>query len=385
MNARVAWRTIVSLLPLVLLAFVAPESRSAEGDWCSSVVVRPDRRWQSTRPCVRAWNDSEVANRAGVVLLGSFKDVSTKEDRSSHPQCGGPFTHQTTAAYIASIRSLRPSGSSPILFVHMSRFELISPSHVQAKGFRASYLLKTKTTISRVADFFRLDRSPACRGACRWTETAQGLEQAIDSAGPGPTHEEVVYYVTLRNASTHRFAPLAAVADLTNPDYRQWRVQRAKSALREGGYDAVMLNQKFAQYFQKKGYWLGSSWCPNVSSCTGHPDTIFSAQPDGYGFANYVAGWVALAQDLQSANVPYVVRLTPHPWLTTSDDPSTPGTDEASQIRTVLQGAHLVLIDAGNTGPSLSITEWTEQLRRSGVRVLPVDKRCGFAKETPGR
>lgn len=212
-----------------------------------------------------------------------------------------------------------------------------------------------------------------------------GIDRAIDAAGPGPTHEEAVYYVSLRDFSKKSFGPLAAVADLRNPAYRKWRVQRAKLALKEGGYDAVTLNHKFSQYYQERGYWLGSSWCPNLSNCAGKLDTIFSAQPDGYGFAEYVTGWVTLARDLRSAEVPYVVRLAPHPWLTVADDPATREVDEASQIRSVLKGARLVMLDASNTGPDLSIWDWADQLRRSGVTVLIVDKRCGFVKKAVSR
>jgi len=297
------------------------------------------------------------------------------------------------AVYISSIQIRRPSNMAPILFVHATRFDLVSPTHIETEGFRSSFLLRTKTPISKVESFFKSDPSRNCNGLCRWEfrrlggqeQTAMGIDRAIDAAGPGPTHEEVVYYVSLRNLPKKTFAPLAAVADMTNPAYREWRVRRAKLALQEGGYDAVTLNQKFSQYYKDKGYWLGSSWCPDISNCTGKPDTIFSARPDGYGFAEYVAGWVALAHDLQSAEVPYVVRLIPHPWLTVADDPSTPEIDEASQIRSVLKGARLVMLDSGNTGPDFSITEWAEQLRLSGVSVLLVDKRCGYAKKAMSR
>jgi hypothetical protein len=152
--------------------------------------------------------------------------------------------------------------------------------------------------------------------------------------------------------------------------------------LSEGGYDAVMLNEKFAQYEEKPGgggYWLGSSWCPDVSRCVGD-SSAFSAQPDSYGFANYVDGWVALARDLEAAGVPYMVRLIPNPWLRSADDPST-DFQEFSRIKSVLKGALLVMLDAANTGSGLSIEDWTRQLRASGVRVLPIDSRCGYAKE----
>jgi len=276
----------------------------------------------------------------------------------------------------------------PILFIHATRFELVSPSHIEADGFRSSFLLTTKTPISKVENFFESDYSTACEGDCRWAfQHSKGPDQsdtridlAIDAKRPGPTHENVVYYVSLRDSSSKSFSPLAAVADLTNAAYREWRVKRAKIAIQKGGYDAVMLNHKFPQYDEETEYWLGSSCCSNVSNCLRKPDTILSARPDGYGFAEYVEGWVALAQDLRSAGVPYVVRLIPHPWLTRADDPATPEINEASQIRSVLKGARLVMLDAGNTGPTLSITEWAEQLRLAGVRVLLVDKRCGYAK-----
>lgn len=391
MRARADRIFLTIWLPLAFLACSVPASGNAEeseGDWCSSVVVRPDRRWQSIKPCVRAWSDGEVAIEADIVLLGSYQDVTVSEDRSVNPQCGGPFTHENNAAYISALKALRPEGDEPTLFVHRSRFDLVSPSHAEADGFQASFLVKTKTLISKVEDFFRSDHSSRCRGKCRWMLrrpggpewTEMGLDGAINAAGPGPTHEEVVYYVSLRNFLKQSFSPHAVLADLTNAGYRKWRVERARRALEEGRYDAVMLNHKFDQYYKGKGFWLGSSSCPDVTSCTGKPGNIFSAEPDGYGFSDYVEGWVALAKDLKSADVPFVIRLNPNPWLTRSDDPSTPEIDEAAQIRSVLSSALFVIVDAANTGWGLSMSHWTKQLSLSGVRVVPVDSRCGYAK-----
>ncbi len=396
MTARIRSRIFVSFLSIVLMATVGLESKGAERieqDWCSSVVVRPDRRQQATGKCDLVWSESEVAKKAGVVLMGGYQDVSAEEDRSGLPYCGGPYTHQRNAAYIKSIRALRPKGEEPILFAHMARSDLVSASHIQAEGFRSGFLVKTKTPISKVAESLRSDQSPDCQGACRWAfrrpdhpeegpHNFEAATRAIDSSGPGPTHEEVVYYVSLRQPAQKIKIPHAAVANLTNPDYRSWRVQRYKRALGEGGYDAVMLNEKFAQYFGGGvDYWLGSSTCLDVSRCTGKPDTIFSAKPDDYGFAEYVAGWVAFARDLKAADVPYMVRTVPHPWLTNADDPSTPEVNEALEIESVLEGARLVLLGAGNTGPTLSISDWERDLSESGVRILPVDGRCGYAKK----
>lgn len=335
----------------------------ASGDWCSPVVVRPPRRWKSVRPCVRIWSNTQVATRAEIVIFGGYKDVFEDENPSSNPMCGRPFTHEANAGYIADIRSQRTAwrlkrrspATKPIFFVHMSRFDLVSLEHAKSPGFQPSFLVKTQTPISQVIGFFESDQSTVCMGKCKWG---------------GPTQGDAVYYVSVKYPREKTYFPLAMIADLQNPAYRQWRVQRAKRFLTLGGFDAVMLNHKFDQY-ATNNYVLGSPWCQNLTRCK-VDSSMWSALPDEYSLTEYVDGWVSLAADLKAAGVPYVVRLSPNPWLTHSP--------EAVRIHSVLDGALLVMVNAGNVGWQKTIQGWMRKLRREGVNVLPIDSRCGLMK-----
>jgi len=117
------------------------------------------------------------------------------------------------------------------------------------------------------------------------------------------------------NQVRDRFWPTAAIADLRNPAYRAWRVALARRSIKIGGYDAVLLNEKFHMY--REPYWIGSERAPDVAALReAGDDTLWSAPPNGYGHAEYLEGWLALARDLRAAGVPYALLGVPAgPWV----------------------------------------------------------------------
>ena len=360
----------------------------ATGDWCSRVAVRPDRRFTSIQSCTRTWTPAELSRDIDFVLLGEFNDVLASEAISKVPKCGGMFSHENNRLFIREINQSVPDTGRRPKTVHMTRLELVSPPHIQAKGFKSDFLLRTTTPLENVEKFFSRDRSKICRGRCRFVfrrkigneQTEIGLDRAIDERGRPNQHANSVYYISMRNREQISFSPHAVVADLRNPEYRAWRIKRLKASLEAGGYDAIMLNHKFGQYWTRQGYWLGSAACPDISRCTNGIGNIFSAPPDGYGYAEYVEGWVAFARDLDAAGIPYVVRLAPNPWLTKADSRSTPDIDERQSIRSVLLRADTVLLSASNVGYLGSIDRWHEQLRREGANIVPINETCGYSK-----
>jgi len=380
------------LPPVTSALHAAPATLSAqgetEGDWCSRVAIRPDRRFSSVKPCVRTWSAEELTREADFVLLGTFKDVLSSEDISKRPQCGGPFSHENNHSFIQSIKEASGRDGNRPRVVHMSRFELLSPAHLAADGFRSNFLLRTTTPLSEVNRFFSEDQSSSCRGKCRFSfrrkngneRTAIGMDNAIDARGETGRHEGSVFYVSMRHKEEMTFSPHAVVADLRNAEYRAWRVKRVRSAIDAGGYDAVLLNHKFDQYYLREGFWLGSATCPDVARCTNGNGNIFSARPVGYGYAEYVEGWAALSRDLDTAGIPYMVIVPPNPWLIKADSKTTPTIDERELIRSVLRRADTLLLSASNIGPRGSSDRWAELLRREGANVVPVNEMCGYSK-----
>lgn len=372
--------------PLIVSAAAgAPATRAAEPrnlDWCARVAVRPMRRMQPGRGCNPALAPRDVAARADLVLLGSTYDVGADENPKRN-SCGGPFSHENNRDFIAEVRGLRRS-ARPIRFVHMSRFELVDARQAALPGFDPQFLLRRAAGTRDPAQFFSADRSPQCQGKrCRWDfrrwetkSSVMSLKDPIDRPHAGNSRD-IVYYLTRPGKDDTVFGPLAALADLRDRDYRAWRVDLAKHAIELGQYDALMLNHKFDQYFLP-GFWLGSDRYPTVKAYVESKDSVWSAAPQDYGYAEYVAGWHAMAADLRRAGVPFAVQLTPNPWLRKADDPASPQ-DERQLILAAVQSASIVILDVANTY-GRSPDEWEALVGAKGAKVVRVDSRCGFER-----
>lgn len=380
----------VALFPLACRADPPPPPPGAIYDWCSSVVLRPDeRRREEGARCVAAWTDAEIAAGAELVLLGSYADVE-RENAATSPtsRCVVPETHRARGRYVADLRARRAEvGGPPLRFVHMHRFDLVSAPLAAEPGFRADFLLTTDRPWREVEAFFAADRSPRCGpDGCRWSHAPGGFEDrargawlrdSIDAAGGPGRAESVVYYLARAAQIQNRFWPTAAIADLRNPGYRAWRVALAKRALEVGGYDAIALNQKFHMY--RAPYWIGSEKARDVAALRADgDDTLWSAPPRGYGYPEYVTGWVALANDLRAAGVPYaIVDFPAWPWeRERADDPSTPARDEGRSIREVAKGARIVLLERHARSDPRGLEAWAAELRAAGVEVFWMDTSC---------
>jgi hypothetical protein len=352
--------------------------------------VRPDerRREQGAR-CVAAWSDEQIAAAAEVVLIGSHNDVDRDNAATVPPtRCAFGETHRARRRYVDALREKRAkAGGAPLRVVHMTRFDLVSAALAAEPGFRADFLTRTDRPWSFVLDFFAADRSPLCgTDGCRWSHAIgawedrfQGawLRDSIDASGGPKRHESVVYYIVRANQVRDRFWPTAAIADLRNPDYRAWRVAMAKRSIEIGGYDAVLLNHNFFMYQQP--FWIGTDAIPDVAALRADGDTRWSAPPRGYGYPEYVEGWVALARDLRAANVPFAVQLNQWPWLVqNADDPSTTDRDEGRMIRGAASGARIFLLERRARSDVAGLDAFASELRTAGVEVVWTDSLCGF-------
>lgn len=363
----------------------SPANREAEPgrlDWCARVAVRPMRRMQPGKGCKPYMAPRDVAAEADLVLLGSSLDVGAEENPKRN-SCGGPFSHENNRAFITEVRDLRRS-AQPIRFFHMSRFELVTARQAALPGFDPQFLVQRAVGTRDPAQFFAADRSPQCQGKrCGWdfgrweTRSSEiSLKDLIDRRDAGNSRN-AVYYLPRAGSDDRIFGPFAALADLRDRAYRAWRVDLAKRAIELGEYDAVILNHKFDHYFLP-GFWLESDRYPTATAYVESKDSVWSAAPQDYGYAEYVAGWHALAADLRRAGVPFAVALTPHPWLSEADDRAS-SQDERALILQAVQSASTVILDVATTY-GRSPDEWKALVGAKGAKVVRVDSRCGFER-----
>jgi hypothetical protein len=377
-------------------AVAAPPAPEPTYDWCAPVVVVPDLvRSEVAGACVGRWTDEEIAAGARVALVGSSADVARANAASIAPaHCGIAETHRDRGRFVANLRALRArAGGAPLRVVHQHRFDIVPATLAAEPGFRADFLVATDRPWSEVTAFFARDRSPLCGAdGCRFSFAHGGFEERgrgawlrdwIDASGGPRRHESVVYYLARTRHVQRLFWATAALADQRNPAYRAWRVEQAKRALEIGGYDAIALNAKFHQY--REPWWIASPRAPDVATVRERwEDGLWTAPPRGYGYAEYVEGWVALAADLRAAGVPYAITSLPAwPWPKVgADDPATRDRDEGRMIRDVVRGARIALLETRRDAAGLEA--WAAELTRAGVEVVRVDTRCGYGRPARG-
>lgn len=384
-----------ALLALALLAGRAQAGEPVRLDWCAPVAWQADQARQDGDRCIARFSEAEMA-RARLVAVGTSWDVTEPDFVHRTGRCAPSQRHAENRARWQRIRERHAErGGERLWIVHAHRFDLVTDTLAMAPEFDGAFLLRTTRPWSDVLAFFERDRSPLCApGGCRWSdahganeerEDGPSLAASIERVGGKGLVRKVVYYVGRGSNEQSTFSPVGVVADLRNAKYRAWRVAEAKRALAAGGYDAIVLNQKFHQYREQKGgYWLGSERLPDPSAIRAGGDTPLTAPPLGYGYPDYVAGWSALAAELRAAGVPYAVTDLPaDPFLDRADDPATPDRDEAQAIREVLRGAAVVLLDQGRWSREARIEALAAELRGAGVDVIRVDSRCGLGGQEP--
>jgi len=395
-KGAVATAPLALALGLGLAVGMGPrEAQAVSYDWCAPVVVRPDMRIQNPSTCTSIWTDAEIGSGAEVVLLGDFTDVAQPVVTAPGRLCYPSPSHAANKPYVTRLRSARAAAGNgkPLYLVHMSRFDLVPYSFAALAPFDDAMLLTTDRPWSQVTGFFTGDQSAACAaGGCSWSDSWGGdatrnpppyrLRDYIDRAGGAGRYQRVVQYLSRPDDPRIHWAS-SAIADLRNASYRAWRVAEAKAAIQVGGYDAIDLNHKLAQY--RSAHWIDSPGIQDVASLNASGDTYWTAPPRGYGYSEYVQGWNQLARDLKAAGVPYEVTISWRAWGGNSYDDGATSIREDDLIREALRGAKVVLFD--RTSDQALTPEYTQavaQLAAYGPKIYGFDLACGYGKTPPG-
>jgi Fibronectin type III domain len=351
-------------------------------EWCSSFAVRPDQRMlvnNYPNECVPAWSVAALGDSNVRFALIGGEDVATPQFTPYPRACAGvafpydadgdgvPFgaTFRDLGAYTSAVKARRTArGGPPIEFVHEHRFDLLGAPLLAQPEYARTFPLRTATPFADVLSFYADDTTLDCTGpyppgecafhpASRlYTESYpyyadKRIQDFVDARGPVNDHESVVYYMARSISSPKWHSPLAILANQTVPEYRAWRVAEAGKLRPIANVDFVELNQKFNQYLPSTPHWIGApgSIFEDVHEVNVSGDSPWTAPPIGYGLAEYLQGWRALAADLRAAGVPFAVQSTPLSFLGNLyyDDPRTPG-DDTELIREATRDADLVLL-----------------------------------------
>jgi hypothetical protein len=405
MDRIAAARTRAVLAAAVLAAASAwpPAARAVEQlDWCAPIAVRPDARFYTQAPaCEPWWPDDEIARRADLVFDG-FLHPSISPVAPDASNCWGPETMASSGAYHARLRALAAGYGRSLVFVYASRLDLVDRATAGTPGLRPEFLVDTDSSWRSVTDFFVRDRTPTCGCGCEWSDDASALGQApgqrlrdlIDAVGaPGSYATKVFYGIRPSSGGSaagapRRFFGSSAIADQSNADYRAWRIEHLRDAIETGDYDYVSLNEKFSQYLPgRPEEWFGGDAIPDVAAYVGTADGGWTAQPRSYGYLQYLAGWIAFADDLEAAGIPFSVTLTPFPWAadTLYDDASTPDVDEAELVKAVARRTPLVLLTRAAQFDDAEHAAIVADIESAGTaHVVTIDPRCGYGSP-PGR
>lgn len=381
---------------LALAVHALPARASAPLDWCAPMAVRADSRWWSYSPCESWWKPDTIARDADFVFGGFATPAAPNAVTPDTWGCTGATSQATSRAYHDDLRARAAARGRTLTIVYMGRFDLVNRAFAAAPGFDASFLVDSAVPFSQALDFFHLDNSVPCTCGCDWGDgpgpasvpPGTRLRDLIDaSGGPNAYQSKVYYAIRPSSGGTVEGAPRtfygsSAIADQTNPAYRAWMIQQTREILVAGGFDAVELNHKLHQYLPTQvPPWWGGPKAPTVEQYLSADDTLWSGRPAHYGYAEYLAGWSALADDLTAAALPFTVLLSTAVWRANDyyDDPATPALDEGTLIRGVARKAKYVFLER-NSG--VSDAEWAAillDIQAPGTAtVVPVQTGCGF-------
>lgn len=390
----------ICVLVIIVCGSGVPSRAVEQLDWCAPIVVRPETRFYTfSPPCEPWWPDDEIARRADFIF-GGFQRPTTSTLPPDQSTCFGPNTMENSKAYSDRLRARAATYGRTLHFIYMARFDLVDRQTATTPGFDPDYLLDSRKRWRETTDFFTRDTSQACACGCDWTtdvvpgSNATRMRDIVDAAGgPGTYERKISYANPLGTGGTaagapRLFAGLSLIADQTNPAYRAWRMDHIRDAMTAGGFDLIELNHKFQHFVPNDPPpWWGGSGAPNVSAYLAADITPWSSQPIAYGYREYLAGWAALADDLDAAGIPYVVNTTPFPWRPHSiyDDPATPDIDESAILRDVVQRAKFVFLQPFAQVPQAEFDSVVAQIEAGGIAtVVRFDAGCGNGSP-PGR
>lgn len=379
---------------VVVAAIMASSAARADSDaYCGTYFDQPDIVRFNGSCSTLATPEGLVSSTGTYFTMGDAFEAAaptiTWAGRGVTP-CKDDATPSSSIAY----RQRTPGGHS----ILAARFDLVPVPLMSSAGFDPDFILDTATSWASVTAFFDDDASADCSGGCTWSDNYGGAGGHADFAEPyrlrdliddaGGDYRTKVYYLPDSTTETD-YGPEAAMGDLSNAEYRAWRVADVRALLATGAYDMVMLNHKFCQWRFGNENWLNGDLgtacgesgqvISDVTKLHAANSQLFTAEPTGYGWTEYVQGWAAMADDLKAAGVPFAVYLSDDYWTSTStyDDPATADVNEATLITdTAEDDADLVILDYGDNGRGASHGV-VKLLQAAGREVLVVDQRCG--------
>lgn len=378
-------------------------------DWCASIVIRPDTFISGPPTCTTRLSKVEVAQANIVYMSGEFNvaasEVSTNpplrfqlhdsSNSSNTSTCwyDGYKKPSNIKKFTDELKTLRSSGLPPLISIYAARFDLVTSPESQVAGFKSSWAVDSATPWTTFQSFITTDRSsPDCINGCRWSDSDQAsnpaldgadigyrLRDALDRSGGPNTYQKKVYYLTRGYPGKTVFYPNGLLMRQNNAEYQVWAVTRVKKEMGEAGSTYVELNNKFFQY---KGSKYIGNYPGGLSNWNRIDDSYFTGELLNYGLAEYVAGWRGMANELKRQGVPYSVTVGQ--WYAKTggstsdyyDDPSTPTINEADTIRSVIYDADLVLLDG--TQGSLDAIK-AEILSHGDPIIIEVNTGCGEA------
>lgn len=338
------WWVLVAALGLV-----GTLASARELDWCAPIVVRPDQRLhalsrtESPRECRFGWTDAETAAWADYVYLeGGNNDEEASPEAGFTAQepysltcfakkagdASDQVTYSRSSAWYATLCAQATLAGRPCpKRMKALRSDLAMSREMTLPGFDPAWLVRTLTPRSAVVAFFAGTAQPyadtngfySSSNTCRGASSASRLclvdivnQRAGQPLASGTAADDVVGYLNIRSPGF--IWPSAYLFNLDIPAARAWKVARAQAAIASGA-DLVDHNHKIQQYGPTGAgcgdgqHWAGSSCFPDYASIVSSGDTPWTAQPNGYGYVQYIHGWRKLAEEYAGASVPFGVTL----------------------------------------------------------------------------
>ena len=424
-----------------------PDPTGSAVDWDSSFAIYADDGCCTAATCqengtaLQRWTPEALGSLANGYYsfgkpeqnpAGAFPyvdDIESSCFELSAPSTSGKFTNEAIDAWVAAVNA--PVAADPVGYWEdradfITVHQLIA-QHPSLPPFPASAVTRmngfgsgVERSWSTFVGFFDADPMRAadqarcgangqtcdwanCRNAsntfvandawdaghvgCNQARAGRTLSALLDHLEPG-LGEAAVYQVYSRGGSSQQlWYPVAAIADLTDPSYRAWRVAYERLVIDEHGAHGLSAQHKVHQYRKSDGTGdeqlyvdmgdgiggMDSTACAGATGtvdtlaeldagdCDSHSGPARKANGDTYGYSAYAHGYAALSRDRVAAGIPYLMRsASPYWWegCTTmnadftgsgcADDydlASTPSVNENALLREIAMRSEILNID----------------------------------------
>ncbi len=226
------------------------------------------------------------------------------------------------------------------------------------------------------------------RTATPWGDVMEFFGESPGTFKPGGLFQESVHYLSRPLTPNSTVISTALLARLDDDRHRRWFVNRARRLTGDPGatFETVALNHKLHQYNYQStdGWWVGSADFPDYATWVTRDDTIWSGEPIGYGFFEYLRGWMLFSRELAAKRVPFHVLPNARWWDEANVDlPGYPDTLYKLQDA-ALRASILFLETSPKSGWGWQEAEYVKVanlLRARGKTVVEIDSDAGLLGE----